>query len=208
MLPSLGWWTSRGGASGRSSRPIRRSVPQGALVFFAQYLAATGAFDALVADPPLCYGSNRAHSPRDVLGTLLLGILAGHYRYAHLAALRGDDIAPRLLGLEAIAQRQTAFDTEGRTTVDTPPRIGNAATRRTPSTSSRTSGAGLALPPTICAPASTPRAWPGWPTTGGPFPPLAPARSTPRGRYYAPPFPRRIRPPDRPRRPTGARCAP
>ncbi|MFA6287286.1 MAG: transposase [Opitutaceae bacterium] len=74
----------------------------GALVFFAQYLAATGAFDALIADTPLCYASNRAHSPRDVLGTLLLGILSGHYRYAHLAALRGDDIAPRLLGLDVI----------------------------------------------------------------------------------------------------------
>ena len=36
----------------------------GALVFFAQYLAATGAFDALIADTPLCYASNRAHSPR------------------------------------------------------------------------------------------------------------------------------------------------
>lgn len=75
----------------------------GALVFFAQFLATTGAFDSLVADTPLCYGSNHAHQPRDVLGTLLLGILSGHYRYAHLAALRGDDIAPRLLGLRAIA---------------------------------------------------------------------------------------------------------
>lgn len=74
----------------------------GALVFFAQFLAATRAFDELVSDTPLCYGSNRAHAPRDVLGTLLLGILSGHYRYAHLAALRGDDIAPRLLGLDSI----------------------------------------------------------------------------------------------------------
>ncbi|HEY9247707.1 MAG: transposase [Verrucomicrobiota bacterium] len=74
----------------------------GALVFFTQYLAATGAFDALIADTPLRYASNRAHTPRDVLGTLLLGMLSGHYRYAHLAALRGDDIAPRLLGLDAI----------------------------------------------------------------------------------------------------------
>jgi hypothetical protein len=66
----------------------------GALVFFAQFLATTKAFDSLVADTPLGYASDRAHSPRDVLGTLLLGLLSGHYRYAHLAALRGDDIAP------------------------------------------------------------------------------------------------------------------
>jgi len=74
----------------------------GALVFFAQYLAASGAFEKLVADTPLCYESNRAHAPRDLLGALLLGILAEHYRYAHLAALRGDDIAPRLHGSRAI----------------------------------------------------------------------------------------------------------
>ena len=76
--------------------------PLGALVFFTQYLCATGGFEALVADTPLCYSSNRAHRPRDVIGTLLLGMLSGHYRYAHLAALRGDDIAPSLLGLKSI----------------------------------------------------------------------------------------------------------
>jgi hypothetical protein len=74
----------------------------GALVFFAQFLATSGGFEALVADTPLSYESNRAHAPRDVLGTLLLGILAGHYRYAHLAALRCDALAPSLLGLAAI----------------------------------------------------------------------------------------------------------
>ena len=74
----------------------------GALVFFAQFLATSGGFEALVADTPLSYESNRAHAPRDVLGTLLLGILSGHYRYAHLAALRCDALAPSLLGLAAI----------------------------------------------------------------------------------------------------------
>lgn len=74
----------------------------GALVFFAQYLAATGSFDALITDTPLSYLSNRAHSLRDILGTFLLGILSGHYRYAHLAVLRGDEIAPSLLGLRTI----------------------------------------------------------------------------------------------------------
>jgi hypothetical protein len=79
--------------------------PLGALVFFTQYLCATGGFEALVADTPLCYSSNRAHRPRDVIGTLILGMLSGHYRYAHLAALRGDDIAPSLLGLKGGRQR-------------------------------------------------------------------------------------------------------
>jgi hypothetical protein len=74
----------------------------GALVFFAQFLQGTGAFDALIADAPLAYEGNRAHGAREALGTLALGILAGHYRFAHLAALRGDPIAPSLLGLKQI----------------------------------------------------------------------------------------------------------
>jgi hypothetical protein len=82
-----------------SDLPISSS---GALVFFAQFLAATGAFDALVADAPLSYASNRAHQPRDILGTLVLGMIGGHFRYAHLSALRGDELAPRLLGLDHI----------------------------------------------------------------------------------------------------------
>lgn len=47
-------------------------------------------------------GATAPTRPRDVLGFLLLSILAGHYRYAHLAALRGDDIGPRLPGLRTI----------------------------------------------------------------------------------------------------------
>ena len=38
----------------------------------------------------LSYTSPRAHSKRDVLGTWLLAILAGHNRYAHITGLRGD----------------------------------------------------------------------------------------------------------------------
>ncbi len=74
----------------------------GAPVFFAQFLAASCSFAALVADTPLGYKSNRAHQPRDVSGTLVLGLRFGHYCYLHLESLRGNDLAPRLLGLSAI----------------------------------------------------------------------------------------------------------
>ena len=74
----------------------------GPLVFFAQFLRAGGRFDALCADAPLEYHSPNAPPVRDVLGTLLLGILAGHWRYAHLTALRFDAVAPGLLGLGRI----------------------------------------------------------------------------------------------------------
>jgi Transposase DDE domain group 1 len=73
--------------------------PLGPLVFFAQFLQASGRFEALCADQPLDYRGPNAPSARDVIGTLLLGILAGHWRYAHLSALRFDVIAPELLGL-------------------------------------------------------------------------------------------------------------
>ena len=42
------------------------------------------------------------HTKRDVLGTWLLAILAGHNRYAHITALRGDAVSPQILGMEKI----------------------------------------------------------------------------------------------------------
>src|ERR1700757_2691326 len=74
-------------------------TPLGHFAFFVEYLKASGRFDALVADGPLVYTSGNAPAVRDVVGTALLGILAGHWRYAHLTALRGDSVSAALLGL-------------------------------------------------------------------------------------------------------------
>lgn len=79
----------------------------GPLVFFAQFLRAGGRFDALCGDAPLEYRSGNAPAVRDVVGTLLLGILAGHWRYAHLTALRFDEVAPALLGLSRIVSEDS-----------------------------------------------------------------------------------------------------
>lgn len=79
----------------------------GPLVFFAQFLRAGGRFEALCADAPMEYGSPNAPAVRDVLGTLLLGILAGHWRYAHLTGLRFDAVAPELLGLSRIVSEDS-----------------------------------------------------------------------------------------------------
>jgi len=70
----------------------------GHFAFFVEYLKLSGRFEALVADCPLVYASGNAPAVRDVVGTAVLGILAGHWRYAHLTALRGDSISPALLG--------------------------------------------------------------------------------------------------------------
>ncbi len=65
-------------------------TPLGRLPFFIDYLKQGGLFDAWVADCPLLLRSPNAPRKRDLLGTLLLSTLAGHYRYAHVTALRCD----------------------------------------------------------------------------------------------------------------------
>jgi len=75
------------------------ATPNGQLVFFAEFLAATGVFERWVSSCPLSYRSGNAPDKRDVLGTLMLGLLAGHRRYAHITALRGDAVAAQALGM-------------------------------------------------------------------------------------------------------------
>lgn len=78
------------------------ATPHGQLVFFAEFLAATGVFDRWVSSCPLEYRSGNAPAKRDVLGTLMLGLLAGHRRYAHITALRGDAVAAQALGMNKV----------------------------------------------------------------------------------------------------------
>ena len=78
------------------------ATPHGQLVFFAEFLAATGVFERWVSACPLEYRSGNAPTKRDVLGTLMLGLLAGHRRYAHITALRGDAVAAQALGMNRV----------------------------------------------------------------------------------------------------------
>jgi hypothetical protein len=78
------------------------ATPNGQLVFFAEFLATAGVFDRWVEDCPLKYSSGNAPGKRDVLGTLVLAMLAGHKRYAHVTALRGDTVAAQALGMNKI----------------------------------------------------------------------------------------------------------
>ena len=61
-------------------------TPLGQLPFFIHFLKASGLFDAFVADCPLRYVSPNAPKTRDVLGTTMLSMLAGHKRYAHICS--------------------------------------------------------------------------------------------------------------------------
>ena len=69
-------------------------TPSGTMVYFAQYLNAGGLLDQFCEGVPLDYKSNNSPSDRDVLGTLLLSILNGDTRYAHIDALRHDKVGP------------------------------------------------------------------------------------------------------------------
>ena len=47
-----------------------------------------------MADCPLSLTSNNPPKKRDLLGTVLLSVLSGHRRYAHITALRCDPVNP------------------------------------------------------------------------------------------------------------------
>jgi Transposase DDE domain group 1 len=79
----------------------------GQMPFFIEFLKTTGLFDAWVEDCPLRYSSPNAPLKRDVLGTILLSVLAGHWRYAHISALRGDGVNPELLGMTRVASEDS-----------------------------------------------------------------------------------------------------
>jgi hypothetical protein len=82
-------------------------TPLGQLPFFIDYLKQGGLFDAWVADCPLFLTSPNAPAKRDLLGTVLLSVLAGHHRYAHLTALRCDLVNPPLLGMRKVVSEDS-----------------------------------------------------------------------------------------------------
>jgi hypothetical protein len=79
----------------------------GLMPFFIEFLKTTGLFDKWVEDCPLHYTSGNAPEKRNVLGTLVLSVLAGHWRYAHINAIRGDGINPELLGMTRVASEDS-----------------------------------------------------------------------------------------------------
>ncbi len=83
------------------------ATPHGQLVFFAEFLAATGVFERWVRGCPLAYRSGNAPDKHDVLGMLMLGLLAGHRRYARITALWGDAVAAQALGMNKVVSEDT-----------------------------------------------------------------------------------------------------
>jgi hypothetical protein len=80
----------------------------GQMPVFIDFLKTSGRWDALVADCPLRYTSPNAPGQVDILGTLLMSVLAGQSRYAHITGLRGDGVNPELLGMRKVMSEDSA----------------------------------------------------------------------------------------------------
>ena len=79
----------------------------GQLAFFAEFLDVSGLFSRWVEGCPMVYTSPNAPAVVDVLGTWLLSILDGQRRYAHVAGLRGDEVAPEILGMNKVVSDES-----------------------------------------------------------------------------------------------------
>ena len=88
--------------------PDLAMTPQGQLVFFADFLKTADLFAPWVEDCPLRYASNNAPQPVNVLGTLLLSVLAGHTRYTRIATVQCDGVNPELLGMTKVVSVDSA----------------------------------------------------------------------------------------------------
>ncbi len=97
-----------------------RATPNAQLAFFAEFLAATGAYEAWVKSCPLLYSSSSGgdQHKQDVLGTWFLSILAGHHRYSHITGLRGDGVSPQILGMSKIVSEDALRRALARMSVD------------------------------------------------------------------------------------------
>lgn len=82
--------------------PGAKATPSGGLAHFAFYLKLSGLLDSLCEDFPVEYASNNSCSKRDIVGTVVLSVLRGHSRYAHVNALRNDAAAAEMLGLKKV----------------------------------------------------------------------------------------------------------
>jgi hypothetical protein len=80
----------------------------GQMPVFIDFLKTSGLWDGLLADCPLRYTSPNAPSQVDIVGTLLMSVLAGQSRYAHINALRWDGVNPELLGMKKVMSEDSA----------------------------------------------------------------------------------------------------
>ena len=85
-------------------------TPLGQLPFFIEFLKASHLYDEWINDCPLPLKLKGPHSSgvSNILGTLFLSSLSGQRRYAHITAIRNDEVNPPLLGMTKIISEDTA----------------------------------------------------------------------------------------------------
>ena len=89
-----------------ASSPIHPHILLKTLFFF-QFLKAGGRWEQLMEHCPLNYSGNRGSGAHNVIGTVLLSVLSGHWRYAHINSVRGDAINPPLLDMQHTVSEDT-----------------------------------------------------------------------------------------------------
>jgi hypothetical protein len=88
-----------------ASQPV---TPIGQLSYFIDFLKTANLYDHWIEECPLQRTSPNAGTNRDVLGTIFLSILSGQNRYAHITAVRNDDVNPEILGMKRVMSCDTA----------------------------------------------------------------------------------------------------
>lgn len=83
------------------------ATPFGQMAYFAEFLNLTGLYRRWIESCPLRYASPNGSKMSDVLGTLFLSVLSGHWRYAHIAALRADGVSAQVLGMNSVVSEDT-----------------------------------------------------------------------------------------------------
>jgi Transposase DDE domain group 1 len=94
--------------------PQAAVTPLGQLAFFIEFLQLSGLYEPWVSHCPLTWVSPNAPRQGDVLGTVLLSVLSGHRRYAHIKGLRGDGVNPALLGMSKVVSEDSVRRAFGR----------------------------------------------------------------------------------------------
>ena len=104
--------------------PEEAVTPPAQLPYFADFLKQADLFDPFVREVPLQHTSPNAPQVRDVLGTLLLSVVSGASRYAHVNALRWDGVNPGLLGVSRVCSDDSLRRAIGRMDPEEAARMG------------------------------------------------------------------------------------
>ena len=82
--------------------PNAQVTALGPVTFFIEFLKTSGLWGKWVQDCPLKYTSRNSPKKEEILATMLLSVLAGQKRFAHITALRGESVLPGLLGVDCL----------------------------------------------------------------------------------------------------------